>query len=205
MITIEPRKTKKFGGHELKFNSPEYYSNIFETGTPLTLWGEVRALRGHPASQKLFLDNFVKFYPRQRGKREEIKQKFFKHNTNVHYEIAKKIESGSTILDIGAGIGCLKDVLDEMDLEVDYYAFDISEEFLKLNYANEKNKYCCDFSDIFRIVGKTRFDFVVDCNASHYKNYKGYDYKGLLLRLEDLAIRKYINKTNSEMLRTLIV
>jgi 2-polyprenyl-3-methyl-5-hydroxy-6-metoxy-1,4-benzoquinol methylase len=205
MIRIEPRKTKKFEEHKLKFNDPSYYSNIYENGTPFTLWSEVRALKGHPASQKLFLDNFVRFYPVKRKLRHELKQKFFIHNSGVHEDIAKKIGLSGSVLDIGSGIGCLKDVFDEMKINVDYYALDICHEFLKLNPAKETNKYCCDFSDIFKILGDKKFDYVIDCNASHYKDYNGYDYKHLLDRLENLALKKYINKTNFSMLRTVIM
>ena len=162
-------KTEKYPEHLEKFSNPEYYSNLYAHGNGESLWGIIRNnLSGHPASIKLFLDNFVKFYPADENiKRDEIKRRFFMHNYKTHFKIADSIPNRSKILDIGAGIGCLKDILDRENKKVDYYAHDISEEFLKLNNADESKKYCCDFSDLHKLIRGITFDYIVDCNATH--------------------------------------
>jgi hypothetical protein len=192
MKIIEPRKTTKYADHEKLFSQPEHFSQIYQNERPcFTLWGNVFNLSENPASLKLFLDNFVRFYPKRKNLREEIKKKFFFHNNKFHLWIAERIKNNSSALDLGAGIGCLKDVFDEKGLNIDYYAQDISEEFLKLNPARSENKFCCDFEDLSQIFKKRKFDYVIDCRASHYKEHEQFDYQQVFEKLKSFSEKDY--------------
>jgi hypothetical protein len=190
MKVIEPRKTKKYAEHARIFSQPEHFSQIYENGNAFTLWSNVYTLRRHPASLKLFLDNFVRFYPKKENIREEI-EKLFRHNHNFHCWIAEGINNNCSVLDIGAGIGCLKNILDERCLNVEYYAQDISEEFLRLNPAKDENKFCCDFEDLSKICRERKFDYVIDCRASHYKERGTLDPHPFFEKLKGFAEKKY--------------
>jgi SAM-dependent methyltransferase len=189
MKIVEPIRTKKYEEHLALFGESDYFNNL--TATSTTFWGAVRTLRAHPASIKLFLDSFVESCASSGDLREELKRRFFMQNERTHDAIASRIYFDSSVLDLGAGIGCLKDMLDLHGKVVDYHAQDISERLLGLNPAADEKKYCCDFRDLYDLVGCERFDFVVDCNATHNLSYKHSEHEMLLRKLTKLG-RTYI-------------
>ena len=185
MKIVEPKRTKKYEEHLTLFRKPGYFDNLTVTST--TFWGAVRTLRAHPASIKLFLDSFVESCASSTDLREELRKRFFAQNEKIHDTIASRIYYDSSVLDLGAGIGCLKDMLDAHGKIVEYHAHDISERLLGLNPAAEDDKYCCDFEDLYDLAGCKRFDFVVDCSATHNLGYKESEHELLLQKLTKLG------------------
>ena len=208
MKIVEPTKTKKYEEHLVLFKSPGHFDNL--TATAATFWGAVRTLRAHPASIKLFLDSFVDSCAASPDLREELRRKFFMQNERAHDATASRIYYDSSVLDLGAGIGCFKNMLDLHGKLVDYHAHDISERFLGLNPAADDNKYCCDFNELYDLVGGRRFDFVVDCNATHNMGYKDSVHEELLQKLTKLG-KTYIYhgaakpKINRRQFRNIVV
>lgn len=185
MRIVEPKKTKKYGEHAILFGKPGYFDRL--TATSTTFWGAARTLRVHPASLGLFLNKFVESFPPSDNLREEIKGRFFMQNERVHDAIATRLYNDSSVLDLGAGVGCLKDMLDMHGKVVEYHAHDISERLLGLNPAEDGRKYCCDFEDLYDLLASLRFDFVVDCKATHNRGCNNFEQGGLLWKLSKLG------------------
>jgi len=196
MRTIEPIPDEEFEEHKKKFNDPDHFRKYFK-GNAIALWGTVWGLRAHPASAKLFLDRFVEEFLKENSV-EDLSKRFFEHNLEVHEAISQYIYPRSRVLDLGAGIGCLKRVLDSQGKEVEYFASDISHRLLDLNPAREDRKLCCEFGDLYKLTGGRRFDIIVDCNATHYRDYKGSNHQNLLDRWYNLC-DKYIFCSRSQM------
>lgn len=196
MIKIEPTETRKYFEHLLKFKEPGYFDNL--TATAATFWGSVRSLRAHPASIKLFLDSFVESLPASVNLRDNLKKRLFMQNEFVHDLAVSRIYHDSSVLDLGAGIGCLKDMLDAHGRVGEYHAHDISEGLLRLNPADDGKKYCCDFRDLPQMLWGMKFDFVVDCSATHNLSYNPSAHEELLQKLAPLAKFAYIYHGVSE-------
>ena len=182
-----------------KFSNPDdhYYEGI---RTKSMMWRWIARLSMQPATVQLILDTTVDIIlekdlelkkvaaaEKQKALREMLKKNFFDHNAALHQEIADLIPQNSSVLDIGAGIGCLKDVLDARGKTVDYHAQDISRRFLELNPAEDDKRYCCDLRVLPAAVGHRRFDVVVDCRASHYLAYDGSRYPEQFLEFAALG------------------
>ncbi len=185
MKIFEPERTKKFEEHFRLFRNSEYFKSLSLNAK--TFWGEVRNLRAHPASAALFIDSFVEFYTPNGDLREDLKAKFFMQNSRAHDLIASRIYNDSSVLDLGAGIGCLKDMLDLHGKKADYYAQDISARLIGLNPAEDEKRYCCDFEALPELLAGKRFDFVVDCNATHNLSGRRENYLRLMERLTMLG------------------
>lgn len=186
MYYKQPKKTDVYEKHFKNFSNPDYLVNLFTNGTQFNFWHFGKNFRAHPASLELYMDYLVQYLPGD-NKREILTERLYGNSLEIHNKFLMYIKPETKILDLGAGIGLLKDLLDKNNINVEYHAHDISKKILNLNPAEEENKYCCDFSDIKELIGDNKFDSVIDSKATHMRAYKKSDYAQIINNLTKLG------------------